>query len=675
MASSTICAALPISPEEEPESRITRRTVLGVIAASAVVAACDAPGTASSDTTADTVVRPEEGRFPESLPLVDETTTTTKPGESTTSTTAKSDPKDSTTSTTAKPGTATTKPTAQTTTKGGTKTTSVATTAVATTLAQSTLAPTTLGPTTTSGLATTSTTATPVTPSTNAPPTFPSTTTPATTTPPTAPPTTAAPPPPPPEASVLLLANRATFGTTPEVESEITRLGIAGWVDQQLSWTAPDPAIEGLMNEFRTLDSSRQQAYAISQEDNNPIRRELVHSCVIRSRYSRYQLFEMMCHLWTDHFNINITSGRWRHLHIDYQENVIRANALGRFEDLLRATAGSPGMLVYLDNAFSNANSSKGVNENYGRELLELHTLGIDANGNQIYTEADVRAASLIMSGWSVVTDRDASNFSDFLYRDNFHSSDTATILNGAFSSAGFDGQSAGEALITFLAHHPTTARHIAYKLIRRFVTDTPPESLVASAAQVFLASDTALAPTLRHILLSAEFATSAGQKMRRPFELTVASLRALGTNVPVDPYGQAADTMRYRLGDLNHEPWSWEQPDGFADEAGPWLSSDGLLERWAFTSRAANNFLSNQNNPGPIRTDLLSLRGNASTVGELVSSFQDRFGITALTAAHQASMLGVLGVNGSDPIDVLTEENLGELASFLMAHPQYQTR
>ena len=684
----------PAEASETPaptKGKISRRAVLGTMATSIVVAACDVPGTAGpGDEEAgpsDTVVRPEDGRFPDSLPLVDD-------GNNDAGADADADADNGTTTTT-KPKSSTTEGETTTTTKkgdkardndggdnggnnggGGNKSTTT-TAAVATTVATTIKSSTTAKPATTAPPTTASTTTSgPVsTPTTSPPP--PTTAAPTTTAPPTtAPTTTAPPPPPPPETTVLLLANRATFGTTPEVESDITQMGLTAWIDQQIAWNFPDPAVENLLSgPFRSLSASRQQAYAISQEDDNPTHRELVHSNVLRARYSRYQVYEMMAHLWADHFNVNITSGRYRHLHIDYQENVIRPNALGRFEDLLRATAESPAMMVYLDNAFSNANSNTGVNENYGRELLELHTLGINPDGSQIYTEADVVAASHIMSGWSVVTDRDAGNFSDFQFRDNYHTNETVSILGGAFSNSGRPGKSAGDALITFLANHPQTARHIAYKIIRRFVSDTPPESLVASTAQVYLANGTALGPTVRHVLLSGEFASSAGEKLRRPFEIVTAAFRSLGTNIPIDPYGQAADTMRYRLRDLGQEPWAWEQPDGYEDVAGPWLTSDGLLERWAFTARAANNFHSNQNEPGAIVTDLRALVGNATTVDELVESFRGRFGIEVLSDGDRNSMLAALNLNGTDAVDSLQDETLGELASFLMAHPFFQIR
>ncbi len=467
-----------------------------------------------------------------------------------------------------------------------------------------------------------------------------------------------------------LLATRVTFGSTPAVESDLQRLGSSGWIEQQLARSAPDPAVETLLDGYRTLDVSRQQAYQIRKDaDDDVIRIELTHSALVRSVSSSHQLFEMMCHLWMDHFNINISgNSSYRHLAVDYQENVIRANAMGRFRDLLKATAESPAMMVYLDNYRSNANSSSGVNENYGRELLELHSLGIDTNDNQIYTEADVVNAALIMSGWSVETDRGSSAYSDFRYRSNYHHDGAVSILGGAFSTAGLAGKAAGDALVDYLARHPTTARHIAWKLARRFVSDSPSAGLIASTAQVYLANDTQLVPTLRHLLNSTEMAQSGGDKLRRPFELMVASMRALGSALPADPTSDAADTLRRRLGDLGHEPWRWDQPDGYADFAEPWLNSDGMLRRWELSARFAHD-----SHEDTIVTDLASLRGTVATAGELYDRMALRFGTLPTTLRDQ--QLGLVGAAASDAASSVDDESLAELASYLLAHPVFQLR
>jgi hypothetical protein len=263
---------------------------------------------------------------------------------------------------------------------------------------------------------------------------------------------------------------------------------------------------------------------------------------------------------------------------------VARAHALGRFADLLQASAHSPAMLVYLDNWVSNANSEEGVNENYGRELLELHTFGI-INGVQQYTEADMRGVALILSGWSVNTNAGQHVFQ---FRNGYHHHGPVSILNGAFSTPGRSGTAAlqdGVDLLNVLARHPATATHLAYKLCRRFVADTPPPALVASAAQVYLANDTAIAPVLRHIFHSAEFAASAHSKVRRGFEILTAYARAMGGTVDPDPVGELSNHLHGNgwgmLSALGQRLWGQVTPDGYPDTGPDWISADGLLRRW----------------------------------------------------------------------------------------------
>ena len=517
---------------------------------------------------------------------------------------------------------------------------------------------TTLAVTTTVPAMTSSTTAAPTTTSTTAAPTTTTTE-------------------PPPVVSTSLLATRVTFGSTPVLENDLSLLGASAWIEQQLGRSSPDPTVEALVSGFRTLDATRQQAYQIRKDaDDDVIRYELTHSALVRSTYSTHQLFEMMCHLWSDHFNINISgNSSYRHLAIDYQENVIRTNAMGRFSDLLKATANSSAMMMYLDNYRSNANSSSGVNENYGRELLELHSLGIDRNDNQIYTEEDVVGAALIMSGWSVETDRNSSTYSDFLYRSNYHHTEPVTILGGAFSSAGLSEKAAGDALLDYLAKHPTTASHIAWKLARRFVSDTPSAALIASTAQVYLANDTQLVPTLRHLLNSPEMAQSGGLKFRRPFELLVASMRGLGSSLSVDPTSRAARVLRDRLSSLGQEPWRWEQPDGYADFSDPWIHSDGMLRRWELSARLARDNMTSSSDADQLLTDLNALRGSAATAGEMYDLMALRFGLGVLPATLRDQQLALVDAVEADTASSVDDDELAELASYLLAHPIFQLR
>jgi uncharacterized protein (DUF1800 family) len=566
----------------------------------------------------------------------------------------------------ATPGASTTETTAGAN-SGATSTTTraVATTAVATTAVATTAAPTTAAPTTT----TPPTTAAPTTaaPTTAAP----TTAAPTTTTPPTTAPPTTVPPPPPPAATARLMTSRLTFGITPEVDQSIVALGINGWVEDQLSKSRPDPAIENLFSSYQILNGTPKQAYDALRDDGDHYR-EITHAQIVRARYSSHQLFETMTHLWMDHFNISF-EGSDNAYTVAFQEQAIRPNAMGRFVDLLVATAESGSMMEYLDNTDSDAR--RGINENYGRELLELHTLGIDENGNQIYSEEDVVGAAHVMSGWAREGDRNSATYGQFRYRPEYHSTDAVSLLGGQWTNAGLVDKAAGDSLLQFLARHPQTANYIAFKLCRRFVADSPPAGLVSSAAAVYLANDTALVPVLRHIFNSTEFAASGGQKVRRPFELLSAAMRSLGTSVPMDPQSDASEDLIRALQRMGHQPWRWETPDGYPDEALPWVNSTALLLGWEFTSRLARNELTRPSDDSPLVTDISTLRGNAATAGELFDRLTFRCNLGDLPVELRDALLSILGATADTPAADIDDDDLVELTTFLLAHPLFLLR
>ena len=561
-------------------------------------------------------------------------------------------------------------PTAGTSTTGGndgganttTTTAAVATGAVAT--RPSTAAPTTGPPTTAPP-----TTAEPTIPPTTAG--APTTAAPTTTAPATTAPPTTVPPPPPPAATARLVTSRLTFGITPEVDQSIVALGITGWIEDQLAKSRPDPAIENLFSGYQILNGSPKQAYDALRDDGNHYR-EITHAQMVRARYSSHQLFEMTTHLWMDHFNISF-EGSDNAYTVAFQEQAIRPNAMGRFVDLLVATAESGSMMEYLDNTDSDAR--RGINENYGRELLELHTLGIDEAGNQIYSEEDVVGAAHVMSGWAREGDRNSANYGQFRYRPEYHSTDAVSLLGGQWTNAGLADKAAGDSLLQFLARHPQTANYIAFKLCRRFVADSPPASLVASAAAVYLANDTALVPVLRHIFNSPEFAASGGQKVRRPFELLTAAMRSLGTSVPMDPQSDASEDLIRALQRMGHQPWRWETPDGYPDEALPWVNSNALLLGWEFTSRLARDELTRPSDDTPLVTDISILRGNAATAGELFDRLTFRCNLGELPTALRDELLTIIGATADTPAADIDDDDLVELATFLLAHPLFLLR
>ncbi|HWB36718.1 MAG TPA: DUF1800 domain-containing protein, partial [Rugosimonospora sp.] len=247
---------------------------------------------------------------------------------------------------------------------------------------------------------------------------------------------------------------------------------------------------------------------------------------------------------------------------------VIRANALGKFSTMLLAAARHPAMLRYLNNDQSDKRS---VNENYGRELLELHSVGVDGG----YTEADVRNSAYILTG------RTINGSGEFVYSKSKHKTGAVKVLGFSDpNSSAANGLAMGDAYVTYLATHPSTARYVAHKLAVRFVADSPPKSLTDRLAQVYLDNGTAIVPVLRSLFSSLEFWIATGLKTRRPLENYVATARTLG----VQPGGNtksALESLIFRLTQIGQAPMNWAQPNGFPDVAVAWDSAQGTLGLW----------------------------------------------------------------------------------------------
>ena len=302
---------------------------------------------------------------------------------------------------------------------------------------------------------------------------------------------------------------------------------------------------------------------------------ELVGAKLTRAAYSERQLEEVMTDFWFNHFNVFFGDGPVRYLVADYERNAIRPHVFGKFHDLLRATARHPAMLLYLDNAMSNAR--RGINENYARELLELHTLGV-AGG---YTEEDVREIARAFTGWTL--NRRSRPAAEFQFVRALHDDDTKLVL-GRQLPAG-RGLEDGEDVLRMLSRHPATAHFIATKLVLRFVSDEPPADFVNELAAVFSKSDGDLRAVTRALFTSPRFyETDHYQaKVKTPFELVASALRA--TNAEFRMTAQLAQTLR-SLGQL---PYTESAPTGFPATSEEWVNSGAMLNRINFAVALAN--------------------------------------------------------------------------------------
>ncbi|MCZ7629331.1 MAG: DUF1800 domain-containing protein [Microthrixaceae bacterium] len=493
-------------------------------------------------------------------------------------------------------------------------------------------------------------------------------------------------PPPTPQPGTSLeaaqhLARRATFGATHDDVQRIESMGAAAWLDQQLSRSGLASA-ENLLGGYVTLTNTNEQNYHVKDEgESDRIVEELDHATLLRAVYSEQQLYEVMCDFWTNHFNIWRFADWLVHLKTRDNETVIRKHALGKFSDLLMASAKSPAMLVYLDNYQSSGTPGEQVNENYGRELLELHTLGI-VDGAQAYSEADVVGVAKVLSGWGISWD--AGSMHDFQFHHWHHSREAVSILGehgrALHVRTGVTTTSTGwptaSPLIRFLAHHKSTARYLATKLVRRFVSDTPPASLVQRLASIYLANDTAIAPMLRELFLSKEFGASANQKVKRPVDWMFSALRATGAVIPTDARGKAAKDLRSALGALGQPLNERTSPDGWPDVAAYWVGSDGMLKRWG-VRRLPCPFHRQRSGEGvgepgssPATTASAS---NAALVTWLGTN---RFGLS-MSSAEAAAICTAVGAAPSGAATQIASETkkLQGCVGLLLAHPGFHRR
>jgi uncharacterized protein (DUF1800 family) len=293
---------------------------------------------------------------------------------------------------------------------------------------------------------------------------------------------------------------------------------------------------------------------------------------------------ERLVWFWSNHFCVSADKGNVRQICGAYEREVIRANALGRFGDMLWAVESHPAMLIYLDNARSIGPASiaglrqrRGLNENLAREILELHTLGV----RTVYAQEDVPRFANVITGWTVVPFRqDPVRGGEFEFNPRMHEPGAQTVIGKSYPDVGLEQ---GRAVLAALARHPATARHVATKLARHFVADEPPPALVERLAKRFLATQGDLKEMAKALVSAPEAWEAPRAKLKRPGEWVVAALRAVAaTPADIGPVMQAHNL-------LGEPVWRPAAPKGFADESAPWL--DGLAQRLDIANQFARRF------------------------------------------------------------------------------------
>lgn len=421
-----------------------------------------------------------------------------------------------------------------------------------------------------------------------------------------------------PRERVTHLLNRAAFGPSPADVAEVEKVGVENWLTSQLQ-PGLDPAVQQRLAQLKTLDLSIAQAFdqyappkqklkeaGIDATDEAGKRRlmreakdelprqliiELTQARLIRAIESRRQLEEVLVDFWFNHFNVSAEKGRVKWMVTSYERDAIRPFVFGKFRDLLGATAKHPAMLVYLDNWQSVRDGfelkrkkredlddddeapklPRGLNENYARELMELHTLGVDAG----YSQNDVREAARALTGWSLVAQPTKPDFGSFIFRRPAHDEGSKFVFSLKLPAGG--GQGDGEALLDFLARHPATAKHIAFKLCQRFVSDAPPPALVERIAARFTATDGDLRAVTQAIFDAPEFWSSVDVKTKTPLEFVASSIRAVGTVTELKP------ALARTLDGMGQPLYRCTPPTGFAENASAWVSAGALVARINF--------------------------------------------------------------------------------------------
>ncbi len=439
---------------------------------------------------------------------------------------------------------------------------------------------------------------------------------------------------------------------------------------------------------------------------NNPqqvVTSELVQGKLLRAIYSNRQLEQVMTDFWFNHFNVFIGKGADRYMLTSYERDVIRPHALGKFEDLLVATAQSPAMLFYLDNWLSVGPDSdfangipkrnnnynwrrpprprrplpakqakgrrNGLNENYGRELMELHTLGV--NGG--YTQKDVTEVARVLTGWTLKQPKEGGGF---VFEDRMHEPGDKHVLGHRIKSG---GEKEGRQVLHILAHHPSTAKFISTKLATRFVSDDPPAALVARMTQTYLKKDGDIREVLKTMFRSPEFwaPESYRAKVKTPLEFVVSAVRASGAEVTdALPLARQLQTMGMQL-------YGMQPPTGYSMKADAWVNSSALLGRMNFAlALTAGKLKGVQVDPGLGLEPATSAADPQGTLAALENSLlagnvsrQTHDTIAAQMNTQMAAPANDPKVAQHQSGDPARASNTSGIAGLLLGSPEFQRR
>jgi len=449
-------------------------------------------------------------------------------------------------------------------------------------------------------------------------------------------------------AADFLALSRITFGPRVEERARFVEVGLKNYIEEQLDFeTINDFACDLQLSTFKTLKMEANELEGISNQlfdgyDREKAPNELRQATFLRQLYSKRQLYEVMVEFWSDHFNIFMDKEKEFFLKTVDDREVIRKHALGNFRDLVWASAHSPAMMIYLDNQ---ANEKSHPNENYARELMELHTLGVDGG----YSQKDVMELARCLTGWNV---KEHFWLGDFVFKEDLHDTGEKNVLGLLIQPSGIKE---AEQVIEMLVKHPSTAKFICTKLARRFIADNPPQALIEKAVQIFLSTNGDIKSVLRVILLDG--LPLAQPKYKRPVNFLLSALRML--NVETD--GIVLHDYLVRMGQLY---FNWPTPDGYPDYSEAWQGN--LMPRWQFAFAL-------------IRDELKSTKHNLQSLLDVSSTgiLQDDVdAITSLLLGAPLERFARDGIIDSVRAAGATDEETRQIiAASIIASPAFQWR
>ncbi|HHL32612.1 MAG TPA: DUF1800 domain-containing protein [Oceanospirillales bacterium] len=481
---------------------------------------------------------------------------------------------------------------------------------------------------------------------------------------------------PPLDQDVLFL-NRSSFGIRPSDFQRIKSIGIENYLEQQLDYESIDnSALDEILDlvfplvnlSLFELIAYIEEGQLIGEDRSADAAVQLISATMMRQMYSKHQLFEVMVEFWSNHFNIDISKGLDLILKVHEDKNIIRPHAIGNFREILHADSKSSTMMFYLDN---HTNTKFGPNENYARELMELHTLGVDGG----FSENDVKEVARCFTGWSI---GDANSDLFTFYPEN-HDDGIKNVLGHVIDND--SGIADGEQVVDILADSSVTAGFIAKKMIRRFCSDNPDIQLLRSVAKTYLSTDGDMKAMLRNIFHSRQFLSSVDAKFKRPIEFVSSLFRSVDSESGQTSLAQRFAPLSIVINEYEASgqiPFFWSPPTGYPDVAAYWTNVSAILRRINLSTGVALGDLDFTEGEEQglysefINYDYSLLMADANTAEEIISVIENSILYRDMTQADRDLLIDFLLQEGAAQIP---EQRIRAVIGMVLSSTYFQLR